>query len=409
METRRIGCVLCTVVLLCVAHAASGQRSTPASPAEPGWQGQRPQAQSPTLNSAPQTPLLVPLPQTGNPTGTQVLEIPRHEQPTISEPERQQQVSIPPMQPDARPSQLLTVTVTDRDGHYVADLKSEDFIVYEEELPRPLTYFNRGQNEPVSLGLVVDMSESMTNKLRQARQAVRRLADTIQTQDEVFLLAFSQQPVVVQDFTDSRALVLQATAQLRPNGGTALYDAVLDGLHRMQSARHQKKALVVITDGLDTASRASLQEVNDAVRTADILVYTIGIGNPNDPPLRAHRGLGPSPFIGAPGAFPRMGRGPFITPPSRVVDEAVDSRLLSNLSAQTGAKHFLLNTAEVLGHGAVLEQAADTIVSELRQQYSLGYRSVLKGDVRRDVRVEIRRPDLSVRTQPSVGSSAVTD
>jgi Ca-activated chloride channel family protein len=86
----------------------------------------------------------------------------------------------------ARPSQLLTVTVTDQDGRYITDLRPEDFVVYEEDLPQPLTYFNTGQNEPMSLGLVVDMSESMLNKIGRARQALRLLADTIESQDEVF-------------------------------------------------------------------------------------------------------------------------------------------------------------------------------------------------------------------------------
>jgi VWFA-related protein len=252
--------------------------------------------------------------------------------------------------------------------------------------------------------LVVDVSASMGNKLRQARQAVQRLAATIQAQDEVFLLAFSHRPGLLQDFTDSRALIVQATAQLQPDGGTALYDAILDGLQRMKTARRQKKALVVITDGLDTGSQASLEQVAATVRKADILVYTIGIGNPNGNVMRPHGGMGGRPYFGgmggmSSGVFPHLGQGPI--PPTRpqINEDTVDSRLLIMLSEETGAKHFLLNTADVLGQRAILENAAETIVMELRGQYSLGYRSALKGDIRRDVRVETRRPDLVVRTQ----------
>jgi hypothetical protein len=84
------------------------------------------------------------------------------------------------------------------------------------------------------------------------------------------------------------------------------------------------------------------------------------------------------------------------------VDETVDSRTLGAISEETGAQHFLLNTADVVGNGTALEGAAKTIVTELRQQYSLGYRSPLKGDVYRDVRVETRRGGVVVRTHKRV-------
>ena len=394
-------------VFLFVGDVSAQERPLPAD----GWQGPRPTPQASPPKPAPQTPSVTPFPQPSGPTGgKQILEIPSQPQATIPPP-TQQQATIPsavqPTLPSPavqstppRPSQLLTVTVTDQDGRYITDLRPEDFVVYEEDLPQPLTYFNTGQNEPMSLGLVVDMSESMLNKIGRARQALRLLADTIESQDEVFLTAFSSTPLLLQDFTDSRALVIQATAQLRPNGRTALYDAVLDGLKRIRQGQRQKKALVIITDGVDTASRASLDEVTAAMRSANVLVYTIGIGNPNSSPIRQLR---PPMPIGPMGMGGLMGpRGPMPLPPGQVVDETVDSRTLEALSKETGAKHFLLNTADVVGNGAVLEAAANTIVSELRQQYSLGYRSALKGDVRRDVRIETRRGDVIVRTQKGV-------
>lgn len=376
-----------------------------------GWQGPRPAPQTSTPRPAPQTPSGTPFPQPSGPRGgKQTLEIPPQPQATIPLPP--QQVTIPSasqpslsspaaQSPSSRPSQLLTVTVTDQDGRYITNLRPEDFVVYEEDLPQPLVYFNTGQNEPMSLGLVVDMSESMMNKISRARQALRLLADTIESRDEVFLAAFSSTPLLLQDFTDSRALVLQATAQLQPNGRTALYDAVLDGLKRIRQGHHQKKALVIITDGVDTASRALLDEVRAAIRSTNVLVYTIGIGNPNSLPIQHLRR--PMMPVGPMGMGGLMGpRGPMPLPPGQVVDETVDSRTLETLSEETGAKHFLLNTADVVGNGAVLEAAATTIVSELRQQYSLGYRSALKGDVHREVRIETRRSGVVVRTQKGI-------
>jgi len=407
---------LCAFLLVFTGNVMAQERTLPTD----GWQGPRPTPQSPTLKPAPQTPPVTPFPQpSGPPSGKQTLEISPQPQTTIPPPLPQEltipsviQPSLPKpalQPPSTRPSQLLTVTVTDQDGRYITDLRPEDFIVYEEDMPQPLTYFNTGQNEPMSVGLVVDTSESMLNKIGRARQALRLLADTIQPQDEVFLSAFSSSLVLLQDFTDSRALVMQATARLQPAGRTALYDAILDGLQRIRQGHCQKKALVIITDGVDTASRASLHEVTAAIRGTSVLVYTIGIGNPNPRPIQQSRPpmpIGPLGMGGMMGRrmspFGMMGPRPPMPPPGQVVDEAVDSRTLEVISEETGAKHFLLNTADVVGNGAVLEEAANTIVSELRQQYSLGYRSALKGDVHREVRIETRRSGVIVRTQKGV-------
>lgn len=409
--------LLGTFLLLSIGNARAQERTLP----EDGWQGPRPAPQSPSLKPAPQTPPVTPFPQPSSPSpNKQTLEIAPKPQAAIPPPT--QELTIPPapqasppaqavQPPSTRPSQLVTVTVTDQDGRYISDLRPEDFVVYEADLPQALTYFNTGQNEPMSLGLVVDSSESMLNKMGRARQALRLLADTIQPQDEVFLSAFSSSPMLLQDFTDSRALVIQATARLQPDGRTALYDAILDGLKRIRQGQRQKKALVIITDGVDTSSQASLEEVTTAIRNSNVLVYTIGIGNPNSRPIRMRPSMPMGPLgMGGMGRqmspFGMMGGGmgprPPMPPPRQGVDETVDSRTLEAISEETGAKHFLLNTADVVGNGTVLEEAANTIVSELRQQYSLGYRSALKGDVHREVRIETRRSGVIVRTQKGV-------
>jgi len=363
-----------------------------------GWQGPRP---------APQQPPPAPTLQAPVPSGKQVLELAPHSQPSPPDLSPQPGVIAPSPQPaQARPSQLVTVTVTDREGRYVPGLKPEDFVVYEEDMPQAITYFNTGQDEPVSLGFIVDTSGSMLSKIVSARRALRRFLDTVRPHDEVFLEAFNQHPIVLQDFTDSRALLLQATTQLQPDGGTALYDAILDGLRRVQQGRRQKKALVVITDGLDVNSVASREETIEAIRHSGVLVYTIGVGNPASGPRTVAAGpvIGPSTM--SPFGGPLMGRGGVGAYPSSQMnraDEAVDSRMLQELSEETGGKHFLLNTADVIGNGMVLDKATETISDELRQQYSLGYKSPLKGDVYRTIRVEVRRDGLNVRTRKGTG------
>jgi len=344
-----------------------------------GWQGPRP---------APQQGSLTPAPQRTVPSGKQVLEIPSQPQQS-PEPSRPQSEIAPRAQPESRhPNQLVTVTVTDPQGRYVSGLRREDFVVYEDEVPQDITYFNTGENEPVSMGLVVDVSGSMLSKIDRARLALRRLLDTIHPQDEVFIEAFNQQPFLLQDFTDSRLLLAQAISSLRPVGGTALYDALLDGLHRVKRGQHQKKALIVISDGVDTASLSSLSQTINAARRSGVLIYAIGIGNPN-----GSFGMGGAQIAIGPFIIGGGGGG---------VDEQIDSRTLQEASDATGGKLFVLNTADVVGNASVIENATQTISRELRSQYSLGYTSSLRGNHYRNLRVETRRADaenLAVRAQ----------
>lgn len=386
-------------VLLTLAGMQSGAFAQGKPAQSDGWQGPRP--------TPPQQRILIPGPQSPAPSGKQVLEIPPQPQQTVPALSAPQAVIPPQPQPETkRPNQLVTVTVTDQLGNYIPGLRPEDFTIYEDDMPQALTYFNTGQNEPVSLGLVVDMSGSMMGKVESARRALRRFVTTIHPRDEVFLEAFNQRPIILQDFTDSRALLLQATAALEPRGGTALYDAILDGLRRVQQGHHQKRALIVITDGLDVASVASRSQTIEAIRQSGVLVYTIGVGNPNGSPVAMVPGV--SPMIvnrrrGRGGPAVVYGPSPHLVPGRSGTDETVDSRTLQELSAETGGQHFLLNTEDVVGSLAVLDEATQAISNELRQQYSLGYKSPLKGDVYRSIRVETRRDGVVIRTQKGAG------
>src|SRR5713101_1030706 len=151
-------------VLLTVAGVPGAIAQNDASQPD-GWQGPRPTPQKNTPPPALQHPA---------PSGKQVLEIPSRPQQQSVEPPHQQAVipprpqseSPPHFQADTvRPSHLLTVTVTDPSGRYVPGLRREDFVVYEDGVPQDITYFNTGQSEPVSLGLIVDTSGSMRSKI----------------------------------------------------------------------------------------------------------------------------------------------------------------------------------------------------------------------------------------------------
>ena len=364
-----------------------------------GWQGTRPAPQQAPLPSSPQRYA---------PLQPQVLELPPTRQPSVQALPQQQTIPSARQQPSSkRPKQLLTITVTDRNGQYISGLRAEDFVLYEGDLSQPITYFNTGQQEPVSLGFLVDMSESMHGKRRRAVQALRKFVLAIKPRDEVFLVGFNHKLQLLQDFTDSRTLLTQATAGLQTAGNTALYDALLDGLRRVQTGRRQKKALILISDGMDTASQASREEAFRAARKANILIYTIGLGDLSQRTRRPSRPMG-GPMGGSMwgsmmGPMGGSMGGPFMPSRGRPNLGAVDVRLLQTLSDMTGARHFFLSTKDVISSQDVLEYATQTIAHELRQQYSIGYLSPLKGDVYRDVRIETRRRGLIIRTHKGTG------
>ncbi len=406
------------VLTLAIALLWMLQEKTYAQSTDDGWQGPRPTPQRLPPSPTPQRPY---------PSGKQVMEIP----PQVQQSERPaapQQMEIPSrIQPESpRPTQLLTVTVTDPQGRYVTGLQSEDFVVYEEDLPQHITYFSTGQEEPVSLGFLVDTSGSMENKISRARHALRRFFASVKSGDEVFLEAFSDQTRMVQEFTDSKELLDDGVSQLRPNGGTALYDTLLDGLRHIKRGRHQKQALVLLTDGLDEGSQASFHEVETAVRRSGVPIYTVGIGNPSQGSYAQGMGSHGQPFPGG-GQFPGSGLpglgipglsipglglpgggggrrgGVGMRGPRRASNEGVNVKVLQEFSAETGGRHFLLNTNDVIGNDEVLDRAIQAISEELRQQYTVGYKSSLKGDVYRNVHIELRRPGLSARAQKGLG------
>ena len=300
-------------------------------------------------------------------------------------PENPESAPAPELAPALPPAdwtrRVLTVTVTDFQGAYVPDLEPRDFHLYVDGVAQKIVYFNTGRREPVSLGLVVDGSGSMRAKRGPARHALRGFIEQIKRGDEVFLEQFSHQLTLLQDFTDSRMLLAQAITQLRPLGGTALHDAIVDSLHRVKRGRHQKKALVVISDGYDTASLTPLADMLDAARRSGVLIYTIGIGNP-------HSYLGDRRRI-------MIGR--FAMLPNQGV-ERVDVETLQQISTQTGGKHFLLNTGDDYGLRDTLVRATQTISQELHAQYSIGYAVREAGGTHR-VRVETDRDDVVVRAQ----------
>ncbi len=236
---------------------------------------------------------------------------------------------------------LVTATVLDRDGHPVTDLRREDLRVFEDGVPQEIVVFHIDAEAPLTAVLVVDTSGSMEDKLDDVKDALTHLLDSAQPDDEVAMLRFSQFVEVVSAAGEGRDRLRRQIGQLRAFGGTALNDAILDGLEHARRGRHRKKALIVITDGNDTSSTAPARDVIDAVRRSEVLVYALGIGH------------------GERGSF---GHGP----------DKVDIGFLRRVAEPTGGRAYDLEDAHRGGVDQV-DLAVSTIARELRVQYTIGY------------------------------------
>lgn len=299
------------------------------------------------------------------------------------------QVNQPPKTPTPTPSKsndneliridtelvTLSATVTDKNGRYRADLKQSDFSVYEDGVKQELAYFTTGDRIPMSLGIVFDTSGSMEDKIEGVQDAVEHFVKSIAPADEIFLIEFNDDAEMVQDFTSDKTKILRSVANLEPRGSTALYDAILLGLQKMTSGKHRKRALLLLTDGNDTASSATLNEITSLARKSEVIVYGMGIGHGKQGDT--HRGI----FVGQ-------------------IKDTVDMRTLRSLADATGGNAYYLENAHEDGRDRI-DEAAEEIAAELKQQYTLGYypSNQKRDGAFRQIVVEVKDKSLRVRTK----------
>jgi Ca-activated chloride channel family protein len=336
-------------------------------------------------------PMVIPGNQGGASSGT--LELPS------TAPARQMQQNLPLAQPpeqelvlpkrqlrDQPGYQQVTVTVTDPNGSYVTDLQKQDFQLYMDGQQRPIEFFRQDLNTPVSVGILVDTSGSMQPKLEQARAAIDDFLRNLNDRDDVFLFAFSGKPFLLQSFTTDHSLVADRLSLLHAYGQTSLYDAIITGLVMLQRGRYDKRALLVVTDGMDNTSVRSLDDVVALARRQGVLIYSIGIGDPNG---------------GSPVAFQI---GPVVIGGD---EDQVDVKTLRMLSTETGAKTY---NVRAVGDGAALRSDCAEISRELRQQYTVGFLAPDPGaGGYRNLHVDVpTHPgvDVRVRKGVDVGSSS---
>ncbi len=247
----------------------------------------------------------------------------------------------------------IAATVAKPDGDYVEGLSKSDFKLSVNGAPLPIDFFRAGEESPATVGILVDTSGSMIPKLPQARAAIEQFVKTLDPQDDVFLFAFSNKPYRLQPLTHDHQAVIRQLDSLHAYGQTALFDTIKQGISEIDQSHNQRKVLLVITDGMDNTSSATADEVVQAAKSSGVIVYSIGIGNPN--------GSTPGPSISI---------GPFVMGGDDM--EQVDTVTLSRLAGANGGKSYII---QEIGDGVALKKACAEIEHDLgdRRSYAIGF------------------------------------
>ena len=228
---------------------------------------------------------------------------------------------------------LVPVTVTDPMNRLVTGLERENFNLQEGSQGQQIRTFS-SEDAPLSLGVIFDLSGSMGNKIDKSKQAVIEFFKTANPDDEFFMIGFSDKPELICDFTNSIEDIQSRLVFANAKGRTALLDAIYMGIKKMKQAHHEKKALLIISDGGDNRSRYTDSEIKSLVKEADVEIYSIGLFD-NSPATSEER------------------YGPY---------------LLNEISDVTGGRMFRVDDPNELA------DVATKIGVELRNQYVLGYR-----------------------------------
>jgi len=173
---------------------------------------------------------------------------------------------------------VVPVTVLDAHDHAVDGLDKKHFALYDDKVEQQITHFT-SEDAPVSIGLVFDTSDSMRPKLQSALDAVGSVLSNAKSQDELFLVQFSNRAKLLVSATNQTEEIRKQLAMMQIGGTTALLDAVRVALNEMSKSHHNRKAIIIISDGEDNASQCSVRDVKDAVRESDVVIYAMGITN----------------------------------------------------------------------------------------------------------------------------------
>lgn len=173
----------------------------------------------------------------------------------------------------------LTVSVTDAYGRFVTGLSKDHFEIFDEKVKQQIEFFSDA-DAPISVGIVYDVSGSMKERINRSVRALTRFIETSHDDDDFFLIGFNDRANLVQDFTTSGDQLASHLMFVQPKGNTALYDAAYLAIEKVQQGRHEKRAILIISDGQDNSSRYTYKELRNRVKEADVQIYAIGITDP---------------------------------------------------------------------------------------------------------------------------------
>jgi len=295
----------------------------------------------------------------------------------------------------------LPVTVRDKHGAIVNNLTKQDFTLTEDGHPQTIKYFNLDTNLPLTLGLLVDSSMSQRTVLDQEKTASKSFLDQILKvdKDKAFIIHFDWQVELLQDLTASRDKLnsavdlIEVSSRQRDSdssddsssggrsmrgGGTQLYDAIYLASNDLMKKQQGRKALIVLTDGVDRGSKETLNSAIEAAQRADTEVYSIYFKGERDnsgnnggggyPGMGRHGGMGGGGYPGGGGGYPGGGGGYPRGGQRPSSEPRVDGKkILAQISSETGGRMFEVSKKETV------EQIYATIAEELRSQYVLGY------------------------------------
>ena len=255
----------------------------------------------------------------------------------------------------------VTATVRDENGKLVTGLPREAFQIFEDGAPVPIAQFSN-ERVPLGLGLLLDISDSMFGRrIKDAEGAVERfLTVQLDPADAFFLFAFNHEARVLFGWKTEFSGVHQALETLKPTGSTAIYDAMLAAMPYLENRPRERAAMVLITDGADTASDATLHDLRPSLVRTDAFVYAIAIDTPEPQPIA----------------------------------QRVSVETLNEITGQSGGR------TEVVRSTADLDTATANIAEELNHQYMLGYASPHAPDGQyHSIRVRVNNPGYKVRAR----------
>ena len=281
----------------------------------------------------------------------------------------------------------VPVSVMDRDGKYIVDLRREDFQLFENGTQQDIANFDSVE-KPFTVALLLDMSDSLRFRIGDIQSAALAFVDQLRPEDQVMVVAFDSQIQILCELTKNHDTARAAIRKTNMGGGTRVYDTINFVLNKRFNEIRGRKAIILFTDGIDTGSfEVGRKDTERDVEESEVLIYPIQYTakDINDP-LRS--GMGPA------------SSGPVLVPTGKGtggMENARGDSYLRVLSEKTGARLYRVDDAQDLTKSFV------SIAGELRQQYTLSYypKSPAQKRERRQIKVKLNTPGLVVRARGS--------